>query len=807
MYEFQPMTERVQRVREHYRTTTPYLDTYRYRLVLDFYRSHKNIRGTIKRALNFANLCDNLPIWIMEDEVIVGRYTETFKASALYPEYGLNWLIPELEADSLSTRDSDPYHYTEEDRRFLLETAHFWDDESLGDMVRSYIPDEYMRMENNSVINFASNDFCPQPIGHFSPNYRTVINKGLGAVKAEAEAKMAEMEANGMPGGSDQYNFYRSTSIVCGAMIRFAKRYSAKAAEMAAACADPVRKAELEQISDTMGWIMENPARSFRDAVQTVWFYQMCVLMDANMHGCTIGRFDQFVGEFAERDIASGAITYEQAQELIDLYYLKTAECNKVWGARTAYSSPGYTSGQMITVGGIKADGSDATNVCTYMCLEAIGRMKLHTPVQSLRVHRGTPRKLWECAIAVNRINGGVPTYESDEAIIPALLSRGIKEEDVWDYCLIGCVEPSIGGQEWPACGGIGISSYTNIVNILLLALNNGKSYRKTGPQQDLNTQFGPETGYLYEMENIEQVKEAYLKMLDYWVGWDANMINIHEGVAAREIPQPVVSSSMTGCQESGRDVMQGGSKYNSTGMSGIGLGTVAESLNVINQLCFVQKKCSTRELYDALINNWEGYDELRQYVVGSVPHYGNGDPEIDQFAKFVADSYADAVLKFSTRRGKFAPGMYPVTMNVVYGKFTAATPDGRLSGEPLSDGISAVQGYDTHGPTSILNSVTCFDHTRYSNGILLNMKFHPSAVSNEQGLNKLIALLETYFFDMKGMEMQMNIISSETMRDAQAHPENYRDLVVRIAGFSAYFVEVYKDAQDDLIRRTELGL
>jgi len=807
MYEFCPMTERVQRVREHYRTTTPYLDTHRYRLVLDFYRNHRNIRGAMKRALNFANLCDNLPVWIQDDEVIVGRYTETFKASALYPEYGLNWLIPELEENTLCTRDSDPYNYTEEDRQFLLETARFWDNESLGDMVRSYIPEEYLKMENNSVINFASNDFCPQPIGHFAPNYRTVITKGLGAVKAEAEAKMLELEEAGMPGGSDQYNFYRGTSIVCGAMIRFAKRYAAKAAELAAGCADPARKAELEQISDTMGWIMENPARNFRDAIQTVWFYQMCVLMDANMHGATIGRFDQFVGEYAEKDIASGAITQEQAQELVDLYYLKVAECNKVWGARTAYSSPGYTSGQMITVGGIKADGSDATNVCTYMCLEAVGRMKLHTPVQSLRVHRGTPKKLWECAIAVNRVNGGVPTFESDEAIIPSLLNRGIKKEDVWDYCLIGCVEPSIGGQEWPACGGIGISSYTNFVNILLLALNNGKSFRKTGPQQDLESQFGPRTGYLYEMENIEQVKEAYLKMMEYWINWDANLINIHEGVAAAEMPQLVVSSSMTGCQESGRDVMQGGSKYNSTGMSGIGLGNVAESLNVINQLCFVTKKCTTRELYDAIVNDWEGYEELRQYIIGNVPHYGNGDPEIDEFARFVADSYADSVVNRSTRRGKFAPGMYPVTMNVVYGRFTAATPDGRHSGEPLSDGISAVQGFDTSGPTAALNSVTCFDHSKYSNGILLNMKFHPTALNSEQGVDKLIALLKTYFFDMKGMEMQMNIISTETMRDAQAHPENYRDLVVRIAGFSAYFVEVYKAAQDDLIRRTELGL
>ncbi len=808
MYEFAPMTDRVQRVREMYRTTTPFIDTWRYRLVTDFYKTHRSLRGNLKRALNFANLCENLPIWIRDDELIVGTYTETFKASALYPEYGLNWLIPELEADLLPKRDSDPYQYTAEDREYLLATASFWDGESLGDMADHYIPENYARMYRNCVVNFMPGDLCPQPIGHFAPNYRKVIDVGLGAVKAQAEAKMQELEAKGMPGGADQYNFYRGSSIVCGAMITFAKRYSAEAARLASECTDPIRKAELEQIADTMSWVIEKPARNFRDAIQTVWFYQMCVLMDANMHGCSVGRFDQFVGKYAERDIAAGVITEAEAQELIDMYFLKVAECNKVWGARTAYSSPGYTSGQMITVGGIDKDGSDATNIVTYMVLEAIGRMKLHTPVLSLRVHREMPKKLWECALAVNRINGGVPTFESDDAIIPALLKRGISEEDVWDYCLIGCVEPSIGGKEWPACGGLGISSYTNFVNILLLALNNGKSFRQgTDPNVDTETQFGPETGYLYEMNSIEEVMAAYQTMMEYWVSWYANMVNIHESVAFYEMRQPVVSVSMEGCMESGRDVMQGGSKYNSTGMSGIGLGNVAESFNVINELCFKRKKCTTRELYDAIVNNWEGYDELRQYIQGALPHYGNGDPEIDRFAQFVADGYADYVVTHTSRRGHYAPGMYPVTMNVVYGKMTAATPDGRRSGEPLSDGISAVQGFDTSGPTAILNSVTCFDHTKYSNGLLLNMKFHPSAVSSEEGLDKLISLLKTYFFDMQGMEMQMNIISTETMRDAQAHPENYRDLVVRIAGFSAYFVEVFKSAQDDLIRRTELGL
>ena len=295
--------------------------------------------------------------------------------------------------------------------------------------------------------------------------------------------------------------------------------------------------------------------------------------------------------------------------------------------------------------------------------------------------------------------------------------------------------------------------------------------------------------------------------MMEFWVKWDASLINIHEEVTRHFMPQPVVSATMTGCMENGADVMDGGAKYNSTGMSGIGLGNVAESLHVIDELCFKQKKCTTRELYDALLADWEGYEELRGYITGELKHYGNGDPEADKYVKFVAESYADYVVKMSTFRGKYAPGMYPVTMNVVYGKFTPATPDSRKSGEPLSDGISAVQGLDTSGPTAILNSVTRFDHKKYSNGILLNMKLHPTALSNESGLEKLIAMMKTYFFTMGGMELQMNIVSAETLKDAQVHPENYRDLVVRIAGFSAYFVETYKDAQNDLIKRTELGI
>lgn len=810
MYKFSPVSPRVERMRAKYRDTIPYLDINRYKLVTEFYMSHRNIDGAMKRALNFKNLCENMPVYVREDELIIGSYTATFKASALYPEYSIRWLIPELEDGSLATRDADPYRYREEDRKYILDTAEFWDGECLCAKVNPYIPEPYKKIAGNCVVNFTAQDICPQPVGHFAPNYKRALERGFASVKKEADEKIAQIEEEGIPGDkAEAYNFYRSVSVVCEGMIIFAKRYAEGCAQLAEGERDPARKAELERLSGIMAWIAENPARNFREAIQMLWFYQMCILMDANMHGTSIGRFDQILGDYVQKDLDDGAITWGEAQELVDLYYLKVAECNKAWALRTVYSTPGYTSGQLITLGGVDAEGNDATNPITYMGLEAMGRMKMHSPTQGLRVHPGTPQKLWECAIAVNKINGGVPSWFNDQVIMKALKKRGIAEEDLWNYCLIGCVEPSIGGAEWPACGGLGVSSYVNFANILQLAINAGKSYRGgPGPLIDTDTKFGPSDKHLYEMESMDEVIAAYEQELHYWVNWYVAMNNVYETVARKVMPQPVVSSMMSGCMESGRDVVDGGAKYNSTGVSGIGLGNVVESLNVIDKLCFQDKSVTTQELYDALVANWEGYEDLREKIINDVSHYGNGDSESDKYCKYVAESFADYVnARVGMRGNHYAAGLYPVTMNVTFGKFTAATPDGRKKGEPLSDGISAVQGYDTNGPTAILRSVSNFDTSKYSNGLLLNMKFHPSAIRDDEGVAKLASLMKAYFFNLDGMEMQLNIVSADTLRDAQKHPENYKDLVVRIAGFSAYFTEVYKAAQDDLIRRTELSL
>ncbi|MCU6761583.1 4-hydroxyphenylacetate decarboxylase large subunit [uncultured Roseburia sp.] len=808
MYSFGPVSPRVQIARSRMRNTTPYIDITRYKIVTDFYRNHPELSGSLRRALNFKNLCEKMPCTIFEGELIVGSYVQKCRASALYPENSIDFLIDELKSGLISTRESDPYLITEEDREYILSTADYWLGECMNSKLNPYLPETFSRISAGGPLFFTPSNICPQPVGHFVPNHEKAVLTGFGAIRNDALKKMAELEVTGFTGSlAEQYNFYHGISIVCEGMIIFSKRYSKACSDLAENTADVGRRQELLEMSQTLDWIMEHPARNYKEALQTVWFYQMCVLMDANLHGTSLGRVDQFTGPFLEKDLREGTITRQEAQEYMDLFYIKAAEMNKVWSERTSRSGPGYNSGMLITIGGTDQNGCDAANTATFLCLEAAGRLKLHTPPQGIRIHEQTPEEIWNCALAVNKQAGGLLAFFSDKVITQALIKRGISKADVWNYCPVGCVEPSIGGSEWPACGGIGISSYLNIVNILLLAINNGKNYLPNPNGSRNEVQFGPQTGYLYEMKNIEDVKKAYLTQLKFWLKWHVNVINLYETVAHNFLPQPVVSAAMNGCMESGTDVTKGGAKYNSTGHSAIGLGNVVDSLNVLEHLCFKENICTTRELYDALLNNWKGHEQLHDYIICKMPHYGNGNPEYDKYCRWTAKTYADAVNSMTGPRGQYAAGLFPVTMNVVYGLMTAASPDGRFCKEPLSDGISAVQGLDKSGPTAILRSVSSFDHTDYSNGTLLNMKFHPTILSSEEGYTKLINLMKTYFFELGGMEMQFNIVSAQTLKDAQLHPENYRDLVVRIAGFAAYFVDVFKSAQDDLIRRTELGL
>jgi formate C-acetyltransferase len=812
-YKLKPTTIRVERMRAKYRDTKPEICTARYRLITEFYMEHPELTGITKRAKTLHHICEHIPVRIGSDEVIVGAQSAKYRAPALYPENSVDWLKEEVESRFISTRDIDPYIISDEDRDYILSTVDFWMKECMSAKTDANIPDEYLPVAGNGVTMYNARGNTPTPVGHFCTGYNTAIRKGFKAIKEEADEKRRAIFDAAFPDKSvDQYNFYRAVSIVSDAAILLTKRYATLAKEMAEKETNEMRKAELEMMAEGLSWTMENPARNFYEALQCIYMYQTVLCLDANMHGISFGRIDQYVGDFYEADIAAGTITPEYAQEMLDLFYLKVAEMNKPWSYGATQSNPGYTNGMLMTLGGVKADGSDAFNPVTYMMLQSMGRLVLHDPPQALRIHKNTPKELWEAAIETTKIAGGVPTFENDEVIIPALMSRGLSLEDARNYCLIGCVEPAGCGMEWPACGGSGSESYMNLANALLLALNDGYTPIPMlnafipAPEGTPNERMGAATGKLSEMTSFEQVKEAFKEQIELMVKYHILNTNAFEYVAREVLPLPIVSATMGGCMESGKDVMWGGAKYNSTGDSGVGIGNVAESLNAIKHCVFDKKICTAAEMYDAIMANWEGYDKLRNYIVNDMPHYGNAIKECDEHAAWAAKVFADAVNSHTGPRGRFSAGLYPVTTNVMFGYITKATPDGRYAGMPLADGIAPVQQYDSSGPTGVLTSVGAIKQTDFPNGTLMNLKFHPSALQGEEGVEKLAKLISTYFAG-GGMEIQVNVVSAGTLRAAQKEPDKYRNLVVRVAGFSAYFVELHKDGQEDLIRRTELAM
>lgn len=806
MYQNVPISDRVKYVRNLYRTTRPKIDISRYRLITEFYQENPQLVGILKRSKNLRNLFEKMPTPVRDHEIIVGYPGVEYRCSPLFPENSFAWFLNEI--DTLGTRSVDQYDLDEEDKEYIKQTGQFWVKNCMSAAIDAIYPDEYYNdILGNGVLNYRDHENCQNPIGHYCGNFWTVVDRGLGSVLEEARAKKAELLEKGIQGHDGRrFEFYRAVETVTEGIIIYTKRYAAECLRQAETCEDPKRKEELLSMADSLNWIMEKPCRTYYEALQACYLYQMGMILDAQLHGISYGRLDQYVGKYAERDIAEGRLTQEEAQELTDMFILKIAECNKVWSERATRTGPGYTSGQLITLGGVDKDGNDASNIVTYMVLQSSARLKLHNPPLALRIHDNTPEELWEAGLETTKQVGGVPCFEYDNVAIESFLKRGIPLEDARNYCLIGCVEPCICGSEFSNSGGDGNNSYTILPNALWCAINNGcNPFTFPGGPEPKST--GPKTGYLYEMKSMDEVLAAYKTQIDFFTKWQVSMVSCYEYVYGIMTPLPLLSATMEGCMEQGLDVMWGGAKYNGAGNSSIGHGNVADSLNIIDQVCFRDKIATTRELYDALMANWEGYEDLHQYIMGRCKHFGNNDPEADKYLKFVADTYSEGITRgWSSRNCSWTAGCWPVTLNIALGATVCATPDGRKAGQPMSDGISPVQSMDKSGPFATINSILKFDQSNYANGTLCNMKFHPTALQGEGGNKKLRAVMETYFKN-GGMELQLNVVSAETLRKAQEKPEDYQDLVVRVAGFSAYFVEVYKEAQDDLIRRTELAI
>ena len=801
MYEFRPVTDRVARMRKRYRDTNFTIDAERAMIVTDFISKNLYMPAPMKRAKTLYEVCSKMTLRVEEDELIVGNLGKYYKGSPLWPETaGIGWLFGELDDGSFYTRQSqeEPLNLPDEEKEKLLTIRKFWEENTMWNGMGYSMPDTIATAVNSNVLTITGS--TPNRVvatNHLIPNYKKVIDVGFGAVRAQAQAILDKWENGSEPiENGDKYFFYKSVVITCDAYITLMHRYAAKCREEAEK-AEPSRREELLMLAESMDHLAEHPARNFREAIQATYSYQNFLYIDGDYQCPSFGRFDMYTWPYLKKQLDEGSITLDEAQELVDCFWVK---CGLIYNARLRHTTRitgAYAEFNHMTIGGCDRTGRDATNPVTFMCLEAPARLLLHDPPLSLRVNRNAPKELMECAIAASKRAGGIPCFQNEELILESLIKNKVYEpEDAMDFGIVGCQELGASGNDYCASCSVNSCAYLNLGNIMNISINNG-----INPRNDAVC--APQLGYLYEMKSFEDVKEAVRKNTDVFMNWLCTVSSCTEFYHMREYPVPALSVMLDGCMESGVDCAQGGAKYNSYGTGLLGIATLIDSLIAIKYMVFDAKECTAQEFYDAWRANWQGHEELLTRIKRMPHHYGNNDPYADEIAKWTMDMIAGIVNSKTLRRGRFRVGTFTASANVYFGTTTWATPNGRFSGESLSDAASPSQGADTNGPTAVLQSVCSYDHTQFTNGFALNMRLSPATLSRDDSIEKLRSMIMTYF-GMGGMEIQYNVVDSETLRAAQADPNKYRDLVVRVAGFSAYFVELATQLQNDIIARTE---
>ncbi len=817
----------------------PEIESARGVLVTESYKATEDLPIILRRSAAFAYILRNIPIVIREGELVVGSATVKPRGCQVFPEYSYEWL--EAEFDTVSTRAADPFYISDQTKAKLREAYSYWKGKTNSDLAKSNMaPEAYAAFTKHGI--FTPGNYFYNGIGHVCVQYDKVLAKGYRGIIAEAQAALDKLDvADG--DYVQRSNFLHAVIESCEAVVEYAHRYATLAAQMAKKENDPVRKKELEKIARNCAHVPEFPAEDFHEACQSFWFVQLLLQVESSGHSISPGRFDQYMYPYYKKDMEAGKLTLEQAQELIDCVWVKLNDMNKVRDAVSADGFAGYGMFQNLIVGGQDIHGMDATNDLSYMCIEASMHVPLPQPSISVRVWNGSPESLLVKAAALTRLGTGFPAYYNDEIIIPSIMARGLTLEDARDYCIIGCVEPQKAGKT----DGWHDAAFFNMCRPLELVFSNGV---------DKGVKIGPDTGDVTKMTSFEEFYNAYKTQQSYFIKLLVNANNAIDAAHATRVPLPFQSCMVDDCIARGKSLQEGGAVYNFTGPQGFGIANNTDGLLAVKQLVFDEKKVTMSEFKAALEANFgygiegkaaeritseiavslaeqgievnedvvrliyrevttaEGldpvqkarYQEIKRLIDETCPKYGNDIYEADMFARDVANSYTKEVEKYTNYRGgKFQAGLYPVSANVPLGGQTGATPDGRLAFTPVADGIGPASGRDVKGPTATANSVAKLEQGVASNGTLLNQKFHPSALAGMTGLTKFVALIRSYF-DQKGMHMQFNVVTKETLRDAQAHPEKYKTLVVRVAGYSALFTTLSKSLQEDIINRTEQG-
>ena len=782
------MSERVARLRQQSLDAKPTLSTERAELMTEFYKQDLGpVSAPVRRALAFQYLMEHKTICINEGELIVGEKGPAPKAAPTYPELCCHSL---QDLDILNSREKISFAVSPQARQVYEETIiPFWRGKSMRDLIFREMTEEWKAAYEAGVFTEFMEQRSP---GHTVLDDK-IYHKGMLGFKQDIRQSLDSLDYLNDPDAYDKQEELKAMDICADALIRFAERHAGKARELAQQETDPQRKKELERIAEVCSHVPAHAPRDFWEALQHYWFVHLGVTTELNpWDSFCPGHLDQHLCPFYKKGLEEGTLTREQAEELLQCFWIKfnNQPAPPKVGVTAAESST-YTDFAQINLGGVKEDGSDAVNELTYLILDVIEEMRLLQPSSSIQVSKKNPDRFIKRAAKIIRTGFGQPSVFNTDLVVQEMIRVGKSVVDARNGGTSGCVETVAFGKE-----NHNLTGYLNMPKVLEITLNNGVDPR-TGQR------IGLETGDPTQFETFEEFFEAYERQLNYFVDIKIRGNNVVERLYANYIPAPFLSLLIDDCIATGKDYHDGGARYNTTYIQGVGVGTMTDALTAIKYHVFDKKTMTMEELLAVLQDDFEGHERVRQMLLNKTPKYGNDDDYADEVMVAVFEAYFNAIDgRSNTKGGTYHINLFPTTVHVYFGSVIGATPDGRRAEMPLSEGISPVQGADRRGPTAVIKSVAKMDHVR-TGGTLLNQKFTPQLLQDDDGLVKLVQLIRTYF-KLDGHHVQFNVVDAATLCAAQENPEQYRDLIVRVAGYSDYFCDLGKVLQDEIIARTE---
>jgi formate C-acetyltransferase len=783
------MNRRVRKLREQSIETKPYITPERAILITEFYTNDaaNQLSAPVRRALAFKHMCEKKKIYIGDSELIVGERGPAPKAVPTYPEICCHSL---QDLEILRTRKKTPYAVDEETRRIYKENIiPFWKGKSIRDTIFNKMSDEWKGAYEAGVFT----EFLEQRAPGHTVLDNKIYGKGMLDFKKDIAKSIQGLDFLRDPRAYEKMEELKAMEISADALIHYAVRHAERARELHRTEKKKERRKELKKIADVCSHVPAHAPRDFWEALQYYWFIHLGVVTELNpWDSFNPGRLDQHLYPFYKKGLEDGSLTREKAEELLQLLWIKFNNHPappKV--GITAEESNTYNDFALINTGGVRSDGSDAVNELSYLILDVIEQMRIPQPSSMVQISKKTPDSFLKRALRIIKTGFGQPSVFNTDVIIQELLRQGKTIEDARDGGASGCVETGAFGKECYILTG-----YLNLAKVLEITLNNGMDPR-TG------NKIGLETGDPTDFRFFNELFAAFKRQLNYFIDIKVEGNNIIERLYAEHLPVPFLSLLISDCIAKGKDYNDGGARYNTNYIQGVGLGTITDSLTAIKYEVFDRGQITLKELLRALEADFDGYENLRQRLLNKTPKYGNDDEYADDIMKAIFEVYFNSIEgRPTTKGGQYRINLLPTTVHVYFGKVLGATPDGRKAKEPVSEGVSPVQGADRKGPTAVIKSVSKIDHAR-TGGTLLNQKFAPEVLGDEEGLDRLAHLIRTYF-KLDGHHIQFNVVNGETLREAQKHPEKYGDLLVRVAGYSDYFVNLSTELQDEIIKRTE---